>query len=239
MGVVPNARKKVPYKLPENKTRSVFRTQSHKKVGYNEITFEDSTGLEQIHIRAERDMNTIVQRDKTKFVRGDEISRNIGNKISQVAGNVTTEISGFSVNRISGNYNISVGGKVPVSDTNTKQKHAWGVPEILKLTSFYNVHQQAEDSGNMSISTEDNISTYSRGHTKIESEMATVISSGDEIVIDSADNMTIFSRENITIATPKTILINSDEKIVLKCGNSTIEITNDKIKIKSPRVEIN
>ncbi|MFP7675845.1 type VI secretion system tip protein TssI/VgrG, partial [Marivita sp. S0852] len=45
-GVVPNERQKVPYPLPEHKTKSVMRTQTHKAEGFNEISFEDATGGE-------------------------------------------------------------------------------------------------------------------------------------------------------------------------------------------------
>jgi type VI secretion system secreted protein VgrG len=238
-GVVPNPKQKVPYKLPENKTKSVFRTQSHKKYGYNEITFEDETGLEQIHIRAERDMNTIVQRDKTKFVRGEEISRNIGNKISQIKGNFTSDISGFSVSRISGNYNISIGGEVPVSDLNTNRRRAWTAPELMKLTSLYDIHQNATDGGNFSISARSDISTYSVGDTKFESESATIISSGEELVLDSIEDTTIYSQNNSILAASKEISITAGKKIFLKCGESSIEITQEKITIKSPKIELN
>jgi type VI secretion system secreted protein VgrG len=238
-GVVPNPKQKVPYALPENKTKSVFRTQSHKKYGYNEITFEDETGLEQIHIRAERDMNTIVQRDKTKFVRGEEISRNIGNKMSQIKGNFTSEISGFSVSRVSGNYNISIGGEVPVSELNTSRRRAWNAPELMKLTSHYDIHQNATDGGNLSISAKSDISTYSVGDTKFESESATIISSGEELVLDSIEDTTIYSQNNSIFAASKQISITAGKKIFLKCGESSIEITQKKITIKSPKIELN
>jgi type VI secretion system secreted protein VgrG len=40
-GVVPNSRQKVPYTLPANKTKSIFRTNTHKGQCFNGLSFED------------------------------------------------------------------------------------------------------------------------------------------------------------------------------------------------------
>ncbi len=56
-GVVPNAMQKVPYDLPANKTKSTFRTNTHKGRGFNELSFEDENGLEEIYIHSQKDRN--------------------------------------------------------------------------------------------------------------------------------------------------------------------------------------
>ena len=43
-GCVYNGRNAVPYGLPENKTRSTFKTDTHNGTGYNELRFEDKNG---------------------------------------------------------------------------------------------------------------------------------------------------------------------------------------------------
>lgn len=64
-----NALEPVPYKLPENKTVSAWKTCSSPATGgYNEIKLEDKAQLEFIYMRAERDMHKLVQRDETKRI---------------------------------------------------------------------------------------------------------------------------------------------------------------------------
>ncbi len=44
----------IPYPLPANKTRTVFKTQTHKGKGSNELRFEDEAGKEEVFIHAQR-----------------------------------------------------------------------------------------------------------------------------------------------------------------------------------------
>jgi type VI secretion system secreted protein VgrG len=55
----------VPYDLPANKTRTVFKTLSSPGGGgYNEIRIEDKKGAEQIYIHAERDWDENIEHDQ-------------------------------------------------------------------------------------------------------------------------------------------------------------------------------
>ncbi|WP_417780602.1 type VI secretion system tip protein TssI/VgrG [Stutzerimonas xanthomarina] len=55
----------VPYELPANKTRSVFKTLSSPGGGgYNELRIEDRKGAEQIYLRAQRDWDENIEHDQ-------------------------------------------------------------------------------------------------------------------------------------------------------------------------------
>jgi len=55
----------VPYDLPENKTRSVFKTMSSPGGGgYNELRIEDKKGAEQIYLHAQRDWDENIEHDQ-------------------------------------------------------------------------------------------------------------------------------------------------------------------------------
>lgn len=58
-----NAVNPLPYPLPEHKTRTVMRTETHQGDGYNELRFEDQAGQEEIYVHAQRDMNNLVEHD--------------------------------------------------------------------------------------------------------------------------------------------------------------------------------
>jgi len=71
-GCVPNQHTPVPYPLPANKTRSVFKTRSSLGGnGSNELRIEDKKGAEEIFIHAERDQNIEVEHDETHWVGRD------------------------------------------------------------------------------------------------------------------------------------------------------------------------
>src|SRR3990167_6629859 len=70
----------VPYDLPANKTRTVFKTLSSPGGGgYNELRIEDKKGEEQIYIHAERDWDENIEHDqkiRIGFERHDRVEAN-------------------------------------------------------------------------------------------------------------------------------------------------------------------
>ena len=64
-GCLYHAEHLVPYPLPANKTRSVFKTLSSPGGGgYNELRIEDKKGEEQIYLHAERDWDENIEHDQ-------------------------------------------------------------------------------------------------------------------------------------------------------------------------------
>jgi type VI secretion system secreted protein VgrG len=72
-GRVYNAVKMPPYPLPDDKTRSVWR--SHTIDGgaddYNEISMEDKSGSEEMKVQAQKDRNTLVKNNDTTIVKNN------------------------------------------------------------------------------------------------------------------------------------------------------------------------
>lgn len=105
-GVVPNARQKVPYELPGNKTKTVMRSQTHKGDGFNEITFEDQNGTENMFFHAQKDQTTRVLNDRTKRIDRHEVSAIGQNRAVEVGGNQKHEVGG-SMNTVVGGTGVS------------------------------------------------------------------------------------------------------------------------------------
>jgi type VI secretion system secreted protein VgrG len=72
-GRVYNGAKLQPYGLPDNKTRSVWR--SHTIDGgtddYNEISMEDKSGSEEMKVQAQKDRNTLVKNNDTVIIKNN------------------------------------------------------------------------------------------------------------------------------------------------------------------------
>ena len=101
-GVVPNARQTVPYALPGNKTKTVLRSQTHKGEGFNELSFEDEAGAENLFLHAQKDMTTKVLNDQSANVQA--------NRVDTIGRNVSTAIGANAVERIGQNKSVTVGG---------------------------------------------------------------------------------------------------------------------------------
>lgn len=105
-----------PYALPEHKTRTTLRTNSHKSEGFNELRFEDEANQEEIFIHAQKDMNTTVLNNRSTSVNVDH-NENIGrnqtvsvqhDQTVSVIGNQTTEIQGEQTIAVTKNRNTMV-----------------------------------------------------------------------------------------------------------------------------------
>ena len=103
-GVVPNAKQKVPYSLPANKTKSIFRSNTHKGKGFNELTFEDENGRQEIYMHAERDNEIHVENSRSKRIDNNQ-SESIGHNKNIEVGNNHHEVIG-------GNMTLMVGPNI-------------------------------------------------------------------------------------------------------------------------------
>ncbi|MDY0228188.1 MAG: type VI secretion system tip protein TssI/VgrG [Desulfomicrobium apsheronum] len=76
-GRVYNSRNPVPYPLPANKTRTVFKSMSTpgpegEPRGFNELRIEDKKGQEEIYAHAEKDVNVYVKNDWKEHILHDQ-----------------------------------------------------------------------------------------------------------------------------------------------------------------------
>jgi type VI secretion system secreted protein VgrG len=101
-GIVPNTKQKVPYTLPDHKTKSVIRSNSHKSTGFNEISLEDQTGKENLFLHA--------QKDQTVKVLNNQTSRVDSNAMHSVGANQSLEVGANMSKQIGGGLNMVVGG---------------------------------------------------------------------------------------------------------------------------------
>ncbi len=107
-----------PYALPEHKTRTVIKTQTHLGEGFNELRFEDQAGSEEIFIHAQKDQNNVVLNDETTHVghnRSEDIGNdetiNIGsNRTETVASNETISIGANRTETVGGNETVTIKG---------------------------------------------------------------------------------------------------------------------------------
>ncbi|CAM3649110.1 type VI secretion system tip protein VgrG [Halomonas sp. FME1] len=73
-----------PYPLPEHKTRTVIRTQSHKAEGFNELRFEDEAGEEQIWLHAQKDLELLTLNDRTEEIQNDSHLKVHRNRLTEI-----------------------------------------------------------------------------------------------------------------------------------------------------------
>ena len=99
-----------PYSLPEHKTRTTLKTQTHKGEGSNELRFEDEADKEQIYIHAQKDLDVLTENNRTEVIKNDSHLTVENDRFSQVKNNDHTTVDGEQREKIGGDYSLTVNG---------------------------------------------------------------------------------------------------------------------------------
>ncbi|SDM16954.1 type VI secretion system secreted protein VgrG [Modicisalibacter muralis] len=98
-----------PYALPEHKTRTVIRTQTHQGEGFNELRFEDQHDREQIWLHAQKDLELLTRNDRTEEIRRDSHLAVKRDRISELDRDEHLRVHGERREKIDGDDNLIVG----------------------------------------------------------------------------------------------------------------------------------
>ncbi len=83
-----------PYGLPDHKTKMAFRSNTHKGDGYNELSFEDENGQENMFLHAQKDQTIKVLNNQTSRVDANALQTIGANQAVEVGANVQQQVGG-------------------------------------------------------------------------------------------------------------------------------------------------
>lgn len=216
-GAVYNGLHTPPYPLPENKTRTVFRTQSHKAEGYNEMYFEDDSDQEEVHFRAQKDMKTKVLNNRYRDIGNDEELKVGNNQENNISGDRKEVIDGHKTSITKQTFMEQVEEDVHVTyNANESEKIAnnrdlyidenrqtligkddsldVGQDQNTVIMASRSIDVGADDTHNIG----NNLSVEVNGNTSIRSDGETAVVSADEIkVLVGASSLVLKSSGNI------------------------------------------
>ncbi|ELI1811971.1 type VI secretion system tip protein VgrG [Vibrio fluvialis] len=103
-----------PYTLPDNKTKTVLRTETHQGQGYNELSLEDQAGSEQIYLHAQKDFDGLIENDHTRVIKHDKHLTVENDRFTQIKNNQHLTVGGESRESVTGNRTLMVEGSLHV-----------------------------------------------------------------------------------------------------------------------------
>ncbi|MFP3385902.1 type VI secretion system Vgr family protein [Tritonibacter sp. SIMBA_163] len=260
-GCVYNGKNRPPYELPENKTRSTFKTDTHEGKGFNELRFEDRHGMEEIFVHAQRDLNFLTNCDSASVTRRNRYEKVFGNEIRAINGSRREQVGGSSDQNYLGSLSLTV-GKIGKSERLVRagalHDHA---PRSGATTVFPDFKRKmqlglgAAENGSFRIHTEGSYIATIGKSIDYNISKGLDINTGEDIDIQSSRETKISSRTGITLDTPATLNLNSSKTLVLSCGKARIilesngaiildgtsisELATGQVSIKGKRVDIN
>ncbi|WP_338803075.1 type VI secretion system tip protein TssI/VgrG [Xenorhabdus griffiniae] len=141
-GCVYNAVNRPPLNLPAEKTRTTFKTQTHKGEGFNELRFEDAKGSEEVYIHAQKDFTGQIENDVLWHIKHDQKLRIDNNHYSdiqvdehsQVQGGRKYSTEGDVSHRIAGSQHIQAGDAL-VTESGQETHHKSGGKIVLEAAT--------------------------------------------------------------------------------------------------------
>ncbi|WP_416234175.1 type VI secretion system Vgr family protein, partial [Marinobacter sp. JSM 1782161] len=99
-----------PYALPEHKTRTTLKTQTHKGEGSNELRFEDEADKEQIYVHAQKDLDLLTENDRTEVVHNNSHLTVDKDRYTQIQANDHSTVTGEKREKVGADMSLTVGG---------------------------------------------------------------------------------------------------------------------------------
>jgi uncharacterized protein involved in type VI secretion and phage assembly len=217
LGCVNNGTHHPAFPLPANRTRSGLRTSSTPDAqGYNELSFEDAAGREQVFLRAERDFDSQIRRNQTIHVGADKHTRVDGNADQCVTQNSKLHVGGKCESMVVGDCKSTVEGN-RVETTSGNLDHRVAGTSVTRLDG----KEFREVRGNALFQYADDLTLRVNG-------CETVVVGRHE-----AERTYNLHVEGVArIHGTKALELSTDKELVLRCGKSVLRIGKDKIEIE-------
>ncbi len=229
-GCVYNGKNDPPYALPEHKTRSTFKTDTHQGDGYNELRFEDHNGNEEVFLHAQKDRN-----EKTLNNHTERVDRHY---VQSVGANSITEVDENEFTVVAKHRSVYVGRNGVGTNVTPSQKSA----------------EQGLASTPLGLTPVDALRGSEGGMTTtVEQHETRAVGSSRATSVGEQDHLNVGKKLNISVG--EVINMSAGKEINLYCGQSVLTMKRDgtiflngvkinivadtRINIQSDVVEIN
>ncbi|MDR5890375.1 MULTISPECIES: type VI secretion system Vgr family protein [Halomonas] len=128
-----------PYSLPEHKTRTVLRTQTHQGEGFNELRFEDQHDQEQIWVHAQKDLELLTENDRTEEIRRDSHLKVKRDRVTEIDRDDHHTVHGERRTQVDGDDHLTVGqtrhekiGRAQLVEAGSEVHHKAGMKVVVE-----------------------------------------------------------------------------------------------------------
>jgi type VI secretion system secreted protein VgrG len=218
VGSLYNGTHPLPFKTPQEKTRSGFKTKTSGGQGYNELSFEDAAGKEELRFHAQRNLTEVVRHDHSSTVERNQTLVVRGEQSIRV-GMQSTTVEGASVHVTTGGHQHAIGGGL------TQSVGGNGDLRIAGTLTQHSKRKFEEIEGASSTTVKEDLMMRVKGHA------LTIVGEHDHPTssihhVEGSSNFYSVGATEIV----------SEVAIELRCGQSSIRLTPDSIELYTPNL---
>ncbi len=202
-GCLYNGTHEPPHALPDNKTITTLKTQSTGQTGgFNELSFEDANGTEEVYLRAQRNLReevlhdhaTVVTNDQKNTVGGNQAEAIDGDQRLNVVGNRTLTIGIDFVENVHGDETRTVDGNVQETISGNETRTVSGnVQETITGNRTENVSGGVTETatGAFSLTSNTSITTNTPGTHSLTANAGVTITTTAGVDIVAPSGLTV------------------------------------------------
>jgi type VI secretion system secreted protein VgrG len=249
-GSVYNGSNGVPFELPDQQTRSGWKTRSTPGGALdagNELRFEDAVGAEEVYLQAQKDMNVVVKNNQSTSVAQARAVDVGGAETISIALTRSLQVGAASFTTVGADSTETVGAarKVQVGGSNLLSI-AQG--SNVKIGTDFVTHiggaLQCDVAGSSTrtVSGDENLSVGGKFEVRFGDEASYIYATAAKTVVGHPDreaNVSTFIYGASSTSTSKDVTLESDTSITLQCGNTSIVITPDGVTITGKTLTLN
>lgn len=227
-----------PYALGTNASRSVLRSHSTKGGGpnnFNELSFEDKLGSEQVFLQAEKDLTILVKNDESRDVVHDRMKKIGHDETVEVGNNRTEHVTKDETIHIGQNRTETVGQDERIVITGGRTESV-GKDEHLTINGA-RTHKVGQDES--IFITGARLEKVDLGeHVTIAGPRTLQVNKDDTVNIGGKSTVAVSHDQIVTVG--KKLTVNATDEIILKSGRASITLkSNGDVTIKGANLTLN
>ena len=241
-GTVYNGENLTSYEMPGEMTKSTIRTQtSPGGGGYNELTFEDKAGEEEVFLQAQKNLREMVKNDQGSEI-GNDKALNVGNDESRSVGNDQTievghdkseTVSNNKETTVAVNFDQTIGSDMSVTVGQNKKLNVG-----LKFDQIVGGMNAITVGGLMSEKVGASRSCVAAGAWSATAGLSAKLQSAKNITIKAQKNVESIADENMDIGSGKDMNFTVGEELAMKVEKKAVLEVKEELMIKVGEAQI-
>ncbi len=255
-GRVYNAEQLPPFGFPAGAVLSGIKSQTHKGAGYNELSMDDTAGVEKITIHGQYDMNSTIEHDQTLTVhncRTDRVdvddSESIGknqkwdvgvNRDATIGSNETLTVGKNRTKKIGVNETITVGSNrdatIGSSESLTvalQRTHSVGINETISVGAAQQITVGGLQA--VTIGAVQTINVGASQSTSVGAGQTNNIGAAQTTSVGAARSISVGAAQTTKVAAKASMSIGGDESRSVTGGRTTSIGKDDALKVSKNR----
>ncbi len=250
IGALYNGTEKQPYAQPGQVSRSSWKVRSIPGgKGFNEITFENQAGGEQIIVHAQRDRTAHVLRNDTETIGANQTTMVAANQTSAIGASRTATVGADDSTTVSGNRSEAVETK---EDVTVKKGRTHTVEEgndVLNVTK--SDREVNVPTGNhtrnvklLDKTESDNQELHARYDIHVTGDRKVEVRQGDTVATFEANNLEVHAAGHVLVQHKSTrvlideagkVTIDADPQVEVNCGGGQVLMGQGKVSVQAPQ----